>query len=142
MLRNGISESLPGEFIISTARSSGPGGQNVNKLNTKVEIRLNIKESLVLTQAEKSVILTRLRKRVNSDGELIVTSQRYRSQTKNRQDAIEKLINLLSGALAEEKERVPTKPTEKSRAERLYKKRQRASLKILRKSKDKLPDEL
>lgn len=142
MLRSRISESLAGEFIISAARSRGPGGQNVNKLNTKIEIRLNIKESLILTQEEKSVILSRLKKRVNSDGELIVTSQRYRSQLKNRQDAIEKIIKLLSDALSEEKERKPTKPTEKSRAERLDKKRQRSSLKKMRKSKDMLPDEI
>lgn len=136
MLRQGITELLTDEFIISTARSGGPGGQNVNKSNTKVEIRLKIDESQVLTQEEKSIILDRLKNRINCRGELIVISQRYRSQLKNRQDGIKKMFRLIYGALAQEKERIETRPTERSQEERLEKKHLRSVIKKMRGSHD------
>ncbi|NSW94208.1 MAG: aminoacyl-tRNA hydrolase [Bacteroidales bacterium] len=136
MLRKELQELLAGEFVMSTARSGGPGGQNVNKTNSKVEVRLKIDTSTALTQEEKSILLARLKTRINSEGELIVASQRYRSQIKNRQDAIAKMIKLIAGALTEKKARIPTKPTDKSKEVRLEKKRQRGSLKKLRMSRE------
>lgn len=136
MIKKEFFESLADEFVISAARSSGPGGQNVNKLNTKVEIRLDINKSTILTPKEKSLILTRLKNKINSNGELVVTSQKHRSQLKNRKEAINIMMKLISEALMEEKERKPTMPSDKSREERLEKKRLRAIIKKMRNEPD------
>ena len=76
------------EFIFTSSKSSGPGGQNVNKVNTKVELRLDIGNSTLLTDEEKEIILDKLSNRINKDGVLIITSQDQRSQLKNKEKAI------------------------------------------------------
>jgi ribosome-associated protein len=129
-LRDRISES---EFIFVTSRSSGPGGQNVNKVNTKVEIRFNVQLSDSLSVKEKELICKNLTNRINSSGELVVKSQSERSQLRNRNKAIEKILLLISEALTEKPERKPTSPTLKSQAERVDEKKKRGSIKKMRK---------
>jgi len=129
-LRERIPES---EFTMLTSRSSGPGGQNVNKVSTKVEVRFNLQKSDYLSEAEKELILNTLGRRIKMSGELIVRSQSERSQFRNRQKAIEKIYILLSAALTKKPERKPTVPTKKSQLERLEEKQKRSHIKNLRK---------
>jgi ribosome-associated protein len=128
-LKNRIPES---EFNILTSRSSGPGGQNVNKVNTKVEIHFNVRLSTGLSASEKELICKNLKNRINSAGELVVKSQSERTQLSNRKKAYEKLLVLLSVALIEKAERKPTAPSGKSKAERLDEKKKRGKIKKLR----------
>jgi len=129
------------ELIFATSRSSGPGGQNVNKVNTRVEVRFRISSSTSLTEYEKDLIFSKLKNKINSEGELIVTSQSGRTQLSNRNKAVEKLYKLISSALTENPVRRPTVPTEKSKLERLEEKRKRGLLKKLRKEGDQDRDQ-
>ena len=111
------------ELHFSASRSSGPGGQNVNKVNTKVELRFNVASSSILSEEEKFLILEQLAKKINSEGELILVSQTERSQLKNKEKTIEKFYSLLTRALKPRKKRKPTKPSQASKEERLEEKR-------------------
>jgi len=128
--------NLEREFDFSTSRSSGPGGQNVNKVNTKVELRFNILASGVLTEQEKRMILNKLKKRINTNGELIVTSQSERTQLQNKHKVIQKCLIITSKALTVDPERKPTTQTKRSKEERLEVKRKRSYIKIIRKKFD------
>jgi ribosome-associated protein len=123
----------PGEIKFSTSRSSGPGGQNVNKVNTKVEARLNITASFFLTREERDKILLVLRNKINSYGELIVTCQSERTQFMNRKKAEEKLVKIMAAALTEKAARKPSTPTKASKSKRLEKKKIHSVIKKLRK---------
>jgi len=137
-----LKERIPvSEFIFLTSRSSGPGGQNVNKVNTKVELRFNIRTSLFLTDEEKETVTTKLKRRVNSVGELIITSQSERTQLRNHQKVIEKFFIIVSEALKIKPERKPTRATIKSKAERFEEKRRRSIIKELRKDLGQRQDE-
>ncbi len=120
------------EFIFSASRSSGPGGQNVNKVNTKIELRFSVFTTLILTEAEKETILRKLRKRINKEGELLVVSQEGRTQNENKTIAVEKFYDLIIKALTIPVKRKPTRPTLSSKAERLEKKKIRSRVKNLR----------
>lgn len=122
------------EVRFSATRSSGSGGQNVNKVSSKIELRFSVSKSIVLTEEEKSLILIKLASRINSEGELIITSQTERSQYRNRQVAIERFFNLLASALKEEKPRLKTKPTKASKIKRMTDKLKISKKKQLRKS--------
>jgi ribosome-associated protein len=125
------------EFVFSTSRSSGPGGQNVNKVNTKVELRFNISESILLNESEKELLLLKLKNRISSEGELIIVSQDDRSQLKNKENAISKFYLLLQHALTPQKMRKPTKPSMASRHRRLENKRRHSE-----KKQDRKPPEI
>ena len=133
--------NLEREFDFSTSRSSGPGGQNVNKVNTKVELRFNIHASGVLTEQEKILILDKLKNRINADGELIVTSQTERTQLKNRHKVIQKCLIIISKALTVYPARKPTTQTRRSKEERLEVKRKRGYIKSIRKKIDETGNE-
>ena len=120
------------ELIYSASRSGGPGGQNVNKVNTKVELRFHVKNSSSLTEYEKEKILIILKNRINSDGELLITSQSERSQLLNRKKAEDKFFKLLTSALTEKTLRKSTIPTVISKVKRLEKKKKRGEIKRLR----------
>lgn len=128
-IKNRIPES---EFILSTSRSSGPGGQNVNKVNTKVEIHFNVGLSATLSDTEIEMIFRKLKNRINSAGELVVKCQSERTQLNNRKKALEKLFILLAESLTERPPRKFTSPTKKSKTERLDDKKMRGKIKRMR----------
>ena len=124
------------ECIFSSTRSRGPGGQHVNKVNTRVELRFNVRASSLLTDTEKEVILKKLKSSITSEGNIIIVSQDSRSQIRNKENVVEKLNMLLNKALTPRKKRIPTKPTEASQKKRLEQKHIRSGKKSLRKSID------
>ena len=117
------------ELSVAFARSSGPGGQNVNKVETQVELRWNVKASRVLSEDNKSWLLSRLATRLTGAGELLVTSSLTRSQLQNRADAAEKLANIVRLALVRPKRRRKTRPSRGSIERRLTEKKQRSDRK-------------
>ncbi len=120
------------ELVYRFSRSGGPGGQHVNKLETRVELVFNIPSSRVLSRKQKQLLRERLRSRLDTGGALRVVSQKHRSQRANKLDARKKLRRLLAGALKERKKRVPTRPTAAAEKKRLAEKRRRAEIKKLR----------
>ena len=120
------------EFDWSYARSGGPGGQNVNKVSSKAVLRWNVAASPSLPEHVKHRLCALNRKRVTSTGDLILTSQRYRDQERNRQDCLEKLAELVREAAALPKTRRATRPTRGSKTRRLAAKRHRSAVKASR----------
>jgi ribosome-associated protein len=123
------------EFTFAASRSSGPGGQNVNKVNTKVELRYNVRNSMFLSDNEKDLVCSVLKNKINSEGDLIIICQSERTQLMNKKKAEEKFFKLLSTALTVKRNRKSTRPTAASKAKRLDTKKKRGTIKMLRKDK-------
>ena len=117
------------ELEIAFARAGGPGGQHVNKVESKVEIRWRPAESAVLSAEDLTRLLERLGGRLTSAGELIVTSRRTRDQVRNREDAREKLAALIRESLKRPKRRRKTRPSRQSVEKRLQQKKERSRAK-------------
>ena len=115
-------------------RSSGPGGQNVNKLNTRAELQYNFVQSAVLSALQRQRIAEKLSARVNSEGLLIVNSERFRTQGRNREDCLDKLSALLAEAIKPPPKRRKTKPGRAARARRLDGKKRHSEKKKSRRS--------
>lgn len=128
-----FTKDLTKELEFTTSRSSGPGGQNVNKVNSKVELRFSVFASKLLTEEEKQAIFLKLYHHINSDGVLIVTAQTERSQVQNKQIAIEKMYKWLEVALTPVKPRRKTRPTKASKERRLAGKQEQSQKKENRK---------
>ena len=126
---------LSTEFQFATSRSSGPGGQNVNKVNSKVELRFDIQTSGLLTDEQKEILILKLASKISSEGILSVISQRDRSQLINKEDAIHKFYVLIARALKPVKSRKRTSPTLGSVQKRLASKRIKSIIKQNRSSK-------
>jgi len=120
------------ELSFVTSRSSGPGGQNVNKVETRVTLLLDVAGSPSLDAAQKERIREELATRINKEGVLRVSVQRHRTQAENRREAVERLRSLLADALSEDPERRPTRVPRSARRYRREDKRRRAQLKRLR----------
>ena len=116
--------TLGKELIFSASRSDGPGGQNVNKVNSKVTVKFDVARSEILSPEEKHIILKKLVSRLTKEGILVLSAQENRSQLQNKEAVIVKLEKILKKAFEKKKVRKATKPSKGSIQERINKKKQ------------------
>ena len=126
--------SLDSELEFSYSRSSGPGGQSVNKVNSRAELRFDVDKSQVLTVEQKRIVLKKLKSRINNDGVLRLSGQEDRSQLRNKEKVIERFYILINKALKPHKKRVKTKPSKASVEKRLKSKKEVSEKKQRRKT--------
>jgi len=123
------------EISESFIRASGPGGQNVNKLSTAVQLRFDVRRSPSLPDEVRARLERMAGRRLTNDGVLVITAQRYRTQERNREDALARLVELVQAATVRPVRRRPTRPTFASKRRRLEGKKRRGDIKALRGAK-------
>ncbi len=123
------------ELHFDFIRSAGPGGQNVNKVATAVQLRFDINNSPALASDIKGRLIQLAGNRVNADGVLLIEAKRFRTQEQNREDAIQRLMELIRKASVPPKSRKKTKPTPASKTKRLHAKKVKGEIKRLRQNK-------
>ena len=120
------------EIHMDFVRSSGPGGQNVNKVSTAVQLRFDVRNTVSMPVEIKERLIRLAGKRVTVEGVLIIHASRFRTQERNRQDAIDRLVQLVRRAAEKPKRRVKTRPSLASKERQLAKKRRRSHIKKMR----------
>jgi ribosome-associated protein len=123
------------ELQFDFVRAAGPGGQNVNRVATAVQLRFDVRRSPSLTETVRARLIRLAGSRINKEGVLIINARRFRAQTRNRKDAIDRLIDLIRRAAQREKPRKKTRPSNAARDRRLQEKRRRSRIKNLRRVK-------
>ena len=124
------------EISFTASRSGGPGGQNVNKVSSKVTLAFDVRSSTALSEEQRQKIIGRLATRVNKDGILQIVSQRTRSQELNRADVLQRFAELLRRALTPQRQRIKTGIPKAAKAQRVEEKRKRSQAKQARSRKD------
>lgn len=127
---------LQSELQYQFARSGGAGGQNVNKVATKAELRFDVRQSLLLTEEEKAIVEEKLANKLTTDGELVLTHQTERTQLANKERVTKKFYRLIEKAFEKPKPRRVTKPSRASVEERIARKKQKSDVKAGRKRVD------
>ena len=122
-------EALLSELLFSASRSSGPGGQNVNKVNSKVTLKWDVIHSILLDENQRELIVKKLASRLTKEGILILTAQDKRSQLENKEEVISKLNQLLVKVFTPKKARKKTKPSKAAQQARIKDKKQRSEKK-------------
>ncbi len=125
-----------GELRFTFARSGGHGGQNVNKVETRVELLFDVPGSSALTPEQRRAVVHHLRSRIDERGILHIVAQESRSQWRNRQVAVKRFIALMRGALKPRRKRIPTRTPAAEREKRLQAKKRRGEIKRLRRMRD------
>src|SRR6266536_485863 len=120
------------ELQIDFTRASGPGGQNVNKVATAVQLRFDVRASSALPEEVKARLIHLAGKRITSEGILLIEAKRFRTQEQNREDALQRLVELVRRSLSKPKARKKTKPTKASKEQRLKQKKKRGEIKRIR----------
>jgi ribosome-associated protein len=120
------------EIAFDFIRSSGPGGQNVNKVATAVQLRFDVKQSPNLTQDVRKRLVSLAGRRITQEGVLVIEAKRFRTREQNRQDALDRLVALIRKAVQKPKPRKKTKPTRASKERLLAAKRHRSRIKQMR----------
>jgi ribosome-associated protein len=122
------------ELIFSFIRSSGPGGQNINKVATAVQLRLDVAHSPSLTEEVKSRLTRLAGRRMTVDGTFLIEAKRYRTQEQNKEDAIGRLVKLIQKAVIKPKKRIQTRPSRSSKEKRLKEKKRKGEIKNYRRN--------
>lgn len=130
MIEIGDGVTIPEQELVERfVRATGPGGQNVNKVSTAVELRFDVAGSPSLPEAVRTRLLAKRDRRVTNDGVLVLSAQRFRTQERNRADARERLARLVQSCLQPPTPRIATRPTRGSKERRLGAKRERSTIK-------------
>lgn len=122
----------PDEVHFDFIRASGPGGQNVNKVATAVQLRFNARDTQSLNQETRDRLMRIAGKRMNASGEIIIEARRFRTQQRNREDAMERLLCMIELAYVRPKVRRKSRPTAASKTRRIEEKKRRSGIKRLR----------
>jgi ribosome-associated protein len=122
-------QQLHQEVEFTTSRSSGPGGQNVNKVNSKVTLKFDVIKSQLLTQDQRELILEKLNSKLTTDGVLLLSSQEKRTQLQNKEATLEKFDKIIAKVFEKRKKRKPTKPSKSSVQKRINEKQQHSEKK-------------
>lgn len=130
--RQVTSQLVASELEFVTSRSSGPGGQNVNKINTKVTLRWPVVSSVILSSEERETITQKLASRITLEGELVISAQDKRSQLQNKEAVLAKLDELLTKAFVKKKKRKATKPSKVAVQKRIESKKKKSDKKKMR----------
>jgi ribosome-associated protein len=130
-IKNGI-EIPAHELEITASRSGGPGGQHVNKTSSRITVRWNVRSTLALSQAQKEHLMERLQSEMTSDGDILVSNSTSRSQTQNKQLALDNLAQKIRQALYVPKKRMKVKVSKSAKESRLHEKKKRGEVKAMR----------